>query len=126
VQQRLGGEHDGREVRRGEQAAAHLLEHDDQLDEGVARAAELLGDDQALQAHLLGHLGPHGAVVAGLGVHELAHGGFVGLGVEEVLDDLAQCFLVLAEGEVHDGPPGISDRCGSRWSTARATPCQTD
>ena len=84
VQQRVGGEHDGREVRGAQQAAAHLLEHDDELDVAVARAAELLGDDEALQAHLLAHLRPHGGVVAGLGLHQLADGGLVALGVEEV------------------------------------------
>ena len=37
-------------------ARAHLLEHHDQLDVGEAGPAELLGDGQALQAELLGHL----------------------------------------------------------------------
>ena len=38
VQQRVGGEHDGREVGGAEQRPAHLLEHDAELDEAVARA----------------------------------------------------------------------------------------
>ena len=45
VEERVGGEHDGREVRGAQQGAAHLLEHDAELDEGEALAAELLGDD---------------------------------------------------------------------------------
>ena len=64
VQQRLTGEDDGGEVGRAQEGPAHLFEHHDQLDEAVARAAELLGDDQALQAELLAHLRPHGRVVA--------------------------------------------------------------
>ena len=63
-QQRVGGQHDGREERRAQQRAAHLLEHDAELDVAEPGAAELLGDVQALQAHLLGHLRPHGLVVA--------------------------------------------------------------
>jgi hypothetical protein len=100
VQQRVGGEHDGGEERGAQQGAAHLLEHHDELDVAVARATELLGDDQALQAHLLAHLRPHGGVVAGLGVHELTDGRLAGLGVEEVLDDLAELFL-FGERKVH-------------------------
>ena len=44
LEQRVGGEHDGREERRAQQRPAHLLEHDAELDVAVARAAELLGD----------------------------------------------------------------------------------
>ena len=33
VEQGVGGEHDGGEVRGAQQRAAHLLEHDDELDE---------------------------------------------------------------------------------------------
>ena len=75
LQQRVGGEHHGREVRGAQQRPAHLLEHDAELDVAVARAAELLGDGQALQAHLLAHLRPDGRVEALLGLHLLAHGG---------------------------------------------------
>ena len=74
VDQRVGREHDRGEVRRAQQRTAHLLEHDDELDVGVAGAAEVLGHDEALQTELLAHLPPHGVVVALLGRHELAHG----------------------------------------------------
>ena len=83
MQQRVGGEHDGREERGAQQRAAHLLEHDAELDEAVAGAAVLLGDAQALEAQLLGHLAPDGLVVAVLGLHQLADGGLGALGLEE-------------------------------------------
>ena len=54
----VGGEGHGREVGGGEQGPAHLLEHDDQLDVGVAGAPVLLGDGEALEAQLLAHLLP--------------------------------------------------------------------
>ena len=83
VDQRVRGEHDGAEERGAQQRAAHLLEHDAELDVAVARATELLGDDETLQAELLAHLAPHGGIETVLGLHLLAHGGFGGLGVEE-------------------------------------------
>ena len=43
------------------------------LDEGEALSAVLLGDDQALETHLLGHLCPDGLVVAGFCVHLFAY-----------------------------------------------------
>ncbi len=101
VEQGVGGEHDRGEVRGAQQGAAHLLEHDAELDEAVARAAELLGDGEALQAHLLAHLRPHGLVVTGLGLHLLADGGFGRLALEEAAHGLAELFLLLGEGEVH-------------------------
>ena len=76
-------QHRGREVRGAQQSAAHLLEHHGELDEREALATELLGDDEALQAHLLTHLAPDGFVVALLGVHEPAYLGFGRLLVEE-------------------------------------------
>ena len=76
----VGGEGDGREVRRAQQAAAHLLEHDGELDVAEALAAELLGDDQALEPELVGHLGPDRGVVALGGLHEAADLGLGRLG----------------------------------------------
>ena len=49
-EQRVGGQGHRGEERRAQQRGAHLLEHDHQLDVGEARAAELLGDGQRLQA----------------------------------------------------------------------------
>ncbi len=45
-QHRVGGEHDGGEERSTQEGSAHLLENDDQLDVGEARAAELLGNGE--------------------------------------------------------------------------------
>src|SRR3546814_6842054 len=70
VQQGAGGGHAGGEVGGAQQGAAHLLEHDGELDEGEALAAELLGDDEALEAELVGHLAPDLLVVALFGVHQ--------------------------------------------------------
>ena len=93
------------EERRAQQRGAHLLEHDDQLDVGEARAAELLGDGERLQAELVGHLAPHGRVVALGGVHEPAHLGLGRLLGQEPADRGAQLFLLVTEGEVHARAP---------------------
>ena len=88
-----------------QQAAAHLLEHDGELDVAEALAAELLGDDQALEPELVRHLGPHRGVVALGGLHEAADLGLGRLGVEELADDAPQLLLLLGEGEVHGADP---------------------
>ena len=102
VQQRVGGEHDGREERGAQQRPAHLLEHDAELDVAVARAAELLGDDA-------GPAGPSARPSATtrpgrspFSVSICSRTAVSGaLGVEEAADGLAQLFLLLGEGEVH-------------------------
>ena len=71
-----------------------------------ALAAELLGDDQALEAQLVGHLAPHGGVVALVGVHQATDLGLGRLALEELAGDAAELFLLLGEGEVHG--PGSS------------------
>ena len=101
VDQCVGGQHDGRKERRTQQRAAHLFEHDAQLDVAVARATELFGHDQALQAHLLTHLRPHRSVVAVVGFHLLAHSALGALGVEELAHGLAELVLFFGEGKVH-------------------------
>ena len=53
VHDRVGREHDGGEVRRAQEHAAHLLEHDAELDEREALAAVLLGDVEALEPELV-------------------------------------------------------------------------
>ncbi len=103
VQQGAGGQDDGGEVGGAQQRPAHLLEDHGELDEGEALAAELLGDDQALEAELVGHLAPDGVVVALVGVHEAADLGLGRLALEELAGDAAELFLLLGEGEVH-GP----------------------
>lgn len=84
-----------------EQPPAHLLEDDAELDEGEALAAVGLGDVQALEAELLGHLLPDPGVVALAGLHEAAHLGGGRLLLHEAPDGLAELFLLLGEGEVH-------------------------
>ena len=101
VEQGAGGEHRGAEVRGAQQGPAHLLEHDGELHEGEALAAELLGDDQALQPELVGHLAPHGGVVALVGVHQATDLGLGRLALEELAGDAAELFLLLGKGEVH-------------------------
>ncbi len=114
VEDRVGREHDGGEVRGGEQAAAHLLEHHAQLDVAVAGAAVLLGDDEALQAHLLGHLAPDGVVEALLRLHQLADGLLGRLVLEEGPDDVPELFLLFGEGEVHCGCSPVGRAPGGR------------
>ena len=98
-----------------EQHAAHLLEHDAELDEREALAAVLLGDVEALEAELVGHLAPHRGVVALGGLHETPHLGRRRLRLEEATDGVAQLVLLVGEGEVHDWGP----RC-AQWSDAAA------
>ena len=65
VQQRVGGEHDRGEVRARTAGARPISSSTTiELDVAVARAAELLGDGEALEAELLAHLLPDGGVVA--------------------------------------------------------------
>ena len=104
-EQRVGRQRHGREERRAQQGGAHLLEHDEQLDVGEARAAELLGDGQRLQAELVGHLAPHGGVVALGGVHQAAHLGLGRLLGQEPAHRGAQLLLLVTEGEIHARAP---------------------
>ena len=56
---------------------------------------------QALEAHLLAHLGPHGVVDTVVGLHLLTHGLFGALGFEEGPHGLAELFLFFGESKVH-------------------------
>ena len=109
VEDRVRREHDRRVVRRAQQHPAHLLEHDAELDEREALAAELLGDRERLQPELLAHLLPHRRVVALGGLHEPPDLGLRRLGLEELPHRAPQFFLLLGEGEVHCLSPVI---CG--------------
>ncbi|CAB4853111.1 unannotated protein [freshwater metagenome] len=101
VDQRVGGQHDSAEERGAQQRAAHLFQHDAELDVRVAGAAVLLGDRETLQAELLASLAPHGSVETVVGLHLLADGGLGALGLEERADGLTQFFLFFGEGKVH-------------------------
>src|SRR5581483_6519291 len=72
-------------------------------DEGEARAAVLLGEDQAVPAEL-GHLLPELTRVAGLVVHHLPDERHRALLREEVARRLSQHLLVFAEPKVHIFP----------------------
>ena len=82
----VGRQSDGGEVGGAQQSPAHLLEDDPELHVGVARPAVLLGDGQALEAQLLGHLAPYGGVVPLGGLHQPAHLGGRRLVLEEAAD----------------------------------------
>src|SRR4029077_18965007 len=84
-----------------------------------ARATEILGDDEALEAELLAHLLPDGGVVAVFGLHQAPDLGLGRLLVEEGADGLAELFLLLAEGEVHGA---ILHRAPIRYRIAVCTP----
>src|SRR4029077_16873349 len=104
VAARLHGVHredGGGEVRRAQEGAADLLEHDHLLDGSAAGPAVLLGDGQALEPELLRHLRPHGAVVTLLGLHQppdLTRGRLV---LEEAAQAAPQLLLLLTEREGH-------------------------
>ena len=86
----------------GSTAAAHLLEHDHEVDEVEPGAAVLLGQDEPHPAEL-GHLLPQLAGEADLVLHHLAdegHGRFLR---EEVARRAAQHLLLFAEAEIHWG-----------------------
>ena len=112
-QQRVGGQRHGGEERGAQQAAAHLLEDHAQLDVAVARASVLLGDGQALQAQLLGHLAPDRGVVALVGLHQPPYLGLAALVGEKVGGDLAQLFLLFGEGEVQCVPHEVTASGGA-------------
>ena len=114
---RVGREHDRREVRRAQQHAAHLLEHDAELDEREALAAVLLGDREALQHELLAHLLPHRGVVALGRLHQTAYFRLGRLGLEELPHRAPQLFLFLGEGEVH---VVVSCSAGLAWKAQHA------
>src|SRR5207245_7716151 len=58
------------EVRRAEQRAAHLLEHERDLDDAESLAAHVLGDGEALETELGAHPSPYRRVVPSPGLHE--------------------------------------------------------
>ena len=109
-QQQVGGQGHAREVGGAQQGPTHLLEHHDQLHVRVAGAAELLGDGQALQAQLFGHLRPDRRVVALGGLHQPAYLGLGGLVLQEAADRPAQLFLLFAEGKIHAGLSPLGSR----------------
>ena len=101
VDDRVRREAHGGEVRRAEQHASHLLEHDAELDEAEPLPAVGLRDVEALQPELLGHLGPDGGVVAVGRLHEAPDLGLGALGLQELADGVPQLVLLVREREVH-------------------------
>ena len=94
MDQRVGREDDGREERCAQETAAHFFENDGEFDIAVAAAAELLGNDQRLEAHLFGHLLPNGFVIARLGFHQPANLGLWAFRRHELVHDLTELFLL--------------------------------
>ena len=79
-----------------------------ELDEREPLAAVLLGDVEALEPELVGHLVPHRGVVALGGLHQPAHLARRRLRLQEPPHGVAQLVLLFGEGEVHGWtPPGI-------------------
>ena len=127
VHDRTGREHHRREERRAEEDPAHLFEHDAELEEGEALTAVLLGDVEALQAELVRHLAPHRGVVALGRLHQPSHLARRRLRLEEPTHRIAQLFLLVGEGEVHGGAPGVpgigaANATGPPPHTARSEP----
>ena len=117
VHDRTGGQHHAREVGRAQQHATHLLEHDAELDEREALPAVRLGEMEALQAELLGHLLPHRGVVSLVGLHEPADLGRRRLRREEAAHRVAQLVLFLRERESHPVAPGVGTAHGARGAS---------
>ena len=104
-EQRVRRQGHRREERGAQQRGAHLLQDHQQLHVREARAAELLGDGQGLQAQLVGHLAPHGGVVAVLGVHQPPYLGLGRLLRQEPAHGRAQLLLLVTESEIHARAP---------------------
>ena len=101
----VGRQGHGGEERGAQQRRTHLFEDHDQLHIGEARAAELLGDRQRLQAQLVGHLAPHRRVITVGGLHQPPHLGLGRLLGEEPPHGGAELFLLVTEGEIHSRLP---------------------
>src|SRR4030095_10518638 len=101
------------------QRAAHLLEHDGELDGAEPLPAELLRNDQALQTQLLGHAGPDRRIEAALALHLVANGRLRGMRLDEPPDHVAERFLLLGEREDrarrHLGSPSVRSAAMLRW-----------
>src|SRR4030095_6680159 len=97
---RLGREHRAREERRRQERAPHLLEHDAELEEAEALAADGLGQVDALEPQLRRHLLPEGGVVARGKREHAAQLGRRRLLLEEAPQHGAELLLLVAEGEV--------------------------
>jgi hypothetical protein len=98
---RVGGDDGAREEGSAGELAAQLFERDAELEEAEALAAARLGDREALQAELLGHLLPHVAVEAGRGLGVLAHLADRPAFFDEAAHDGSKLFLLFAEREIH-------------------------
>jgi hypothetical protein len=101
VEDRVRGEHDRRVVGSAHEDPTHLLEHDPELDEAEALAAVGLGDVEALETQLLGHLLPHGFVEALGRLHEPTHLRLRRLRLQEAPHGVPKLFLLFREREVH-------------------------
>ena len=119
IEDRVGREHHGREVGSAQQRPTHLLEHDAELHPREALAAVGLGDVQALEPQLVGHLRPDRGVVALGRLHQPPHLGLGALGLQELPHGVTQLVLLFGKSEVH-GDSFLSEvDAGDRASVLR-------
>src|SRR4029453_3686145 len=125
--QRVHGEDRGGEVRRAEEHATHLLQHDELLDGAAASAAVLLGNRQPLETELLRHLRPDRPIVAVVGLHQPPHLPRRRLVLEGTAPAAPELLLLLAEREGHDVSfssrdcvPTVSARNGTSFDRSRS------
>ena len=100
VQDRIGGEHRGREIGRAEQRAAQLLGHDAKLDHAEAGATVLLGEVYAGQREFLAKLTPHRRIVTLGRGHQTPNLGGRRFVTQESPDRRAELFLFIRKGEL--------------------------
>jgi hypothetical protein len=102
--ERMTGQHGRREVGRRDERAAHLLEHDPELDHTEPRAAVCVREGQPRPAELREELEEVRAGVSRI-VDRLADPPHRALPLEHLPGAPAQQLLVLAEGDVHAANP---------------------
>ncbi len=97
--QRRRGEHDARQERHARQRASELFEDDAHLGPSRARAAELLRDREAQDAHVC-ERPPQRGVAPALGASPPVQV------AQQFLDAAAQVILLVCQRKVHGAPPG--------------------
>jgi len=96
---RVGHHHRPNEGRRQDDAA-HLFEHEHQIDVAECRAAICFGNHEAEPSEF-GNLLPQLGLIAALLFHQAAHECRGAFFFEQIARALAQHFLLFAESEIH-------------------------